>query len=320
MGQFFEKAYDEMMEIKENSIKESFEKPKVSIIVPAYNTEKYIYKCLLSLISQTLKEIEIIIINDGSTDSTPFIIKKFSDADGRIKVITQTNQKQGAARNRGTEIAKGEYIGFVDSDDWVDLNYFERLYRNASNRDSDIALATNVRIGKNKFKPRLNLQTVDKYTELQDKLDVCQQWKNECPTNKIYRKSYLDANNIQWPEGIYCEDKLFTIKAVYFANAVVTVPDVYYYYFDNPKSTVNYYARKHRKKLNNDKNNARRDVINFLKKQNAEVRDKDFWYVDTKSSVYLFGIVPIFTLKKSTKTVKGLLFGLLPVYINGGEP
>ena len=65
--------------------------------------------------------------------------------------------------------------------------------------------------------------------------------------------------------------------------------------------------------------NARRDVVCFLKRQNAEVRDKDFWYVDTNSSIYLFGIIPIFKLKKSTKTVKGLLFGLLPIYINGGK-
>lgn len=290
----------------------------VSIIVPVYNTEEYLQKCLNSLTNQTLKNIEIICVNDGSTDNSLKILQDNAIKDDRIKIINQENKKQGAARNAGMQVATGEYIGFVDSDDYVDLNYFERLYRNASSRDSDIALATNVRIGKNKFKLRLNLQTVEKYTKLQDKLDVCHQWKNECPTNKIYRKSYLDANNIQWPEGIYCEDKLFTIKAVYFANAVVTVPDVYYYYFDNPKSTVNTYSRRHKKQFNIDKNNARRDVVCFLKRQNAEVRDKDFWYVDTKSSIDLFEL-PIFTLKKSTKTSIGYLFGLVPVYINGGE-
>ena len=291
---------------------------KVSVIVPVYNTEEYLQKCLDSLTNQTLKNIEIICVNDGSTDNSLKILQDNAIKDDRIKIINQENKKQGAARNAGMQVATGEYIGFVDSDDYVDLNYFERLYRNASSRDSDIALATNVRIGKNKFKLRLNLQTVDKYTELQDKLDICQQWKNECPTNKIYRKSYLDANNIQWPEGIYCEDKLFTIKAVYFANAVVTVPDVYYYYFDNPKSTVNTYSRRHKKQFNIDKNNARKDVINFLKKQNVEVRDKDFWYVDTKSSIDLFEL-PIFTLKKSTKTSIGYLLGFIPVYVNGGE-
>lgn len=291
----------------------------VSVIVPVYNTEKFLQRCLDSLSDQTLKDIEIICINDGSTDNSLKILENNAQKDKRIKIVNQENKKQGAARNAGMQIATGEYIGFIDSDDWVDLTYFEKLFKTAKEYDSDIALATNVRIGKNKFKKRLNLESVKKYTELQDKLDICHQWRNECPTNKIYRKSYLDANNIQWPEGIYCEDKLFTIKAVYFANSIVTVPDVYYYYFENPKSTVNSCIKEHCKKLNIDKNNARRDVINFLKKQNAEVRDKDFWYVDTKSSVYLFGIVPIFTLKKSTKTTKGILFGFIPIFMCGGN-
>ena len=105
----------------------------VSVIIPAYNVEKYIAKCLDSLINQSLKDIEIIIIDDGSTDKTPFIIKDYANQDKRIKVIAQTNQKQGAARNRGLEAASGEYIGFVDADDWVDLNYFEKLYETAKN-------------------------------------------------------------------------------------------------------------------------------------------------------------------------------------------
>lgn len=151
----------------------------VSIIVPVYNTEEYLQKCLDSLTNQTLKNIEIICVNDGSTDNSLKILQDNAIKDDRIKIINQGNKKQGAARNAGMQVATGEYIGFVDSDDYVDLNYFERLYRIARNYDSDIALATNVRIGKNKFKLRLNLQTVDKYTELQDKLDVCQQWKNE---------------------------------------------------------------------------------------------------------------------------------------------
>ena len=270
--------------------------------------ENYLFKCLLSLIRQTLKEIEIICVNDGSTDNSENIIKMFAKEDSRIKLINQENKKQGAARNTGMQVATGEYIGFVDSDDYVDLNYFERLYRTAINYDSDIALATNVRIGKNKFKLRLNLQTVDKYTELQDKLDVCQQWKNECPTNKIYRKSYLDANNIQWPEGIYCEDKLFTIKAVYFANAVVTVPDVYYYYFDNPKSTVNTYSRRHKKQFNIDKNNARRDVIYFLREVNANIRNNNFWYVSKGWKI------PIWQ-KKEGINIKKLLVLNLPIFV-----
>lgn len=291
----------------------------VSIIVPVYNTEEYLQKCLDSLTNQTLKNIEIICVNDGSTDNSLKILQDNAIKDDRIKIINQENKKQGAARNAGMQVATGEYIGFVDSDDWVDLDFYEKLYIAAKKHNFDIALGTNVRAKKSINKNRLNITEEKEYTTVQEKFDVNIQWKNPCPTNKIYKRDLFISHNIQWSEGVYCEDKLFTIKAVYFANSIVTVPDVYYYYFDNPKSTVNSYARKHRKKLNIDKNNARRDVINFLKKQNAEVRDKDFWYIDTKSSIYLFGIIPIFKLRKSTKTSIGYLFGFVPVYVNGGE-
>ena len=100
---------------------------KVSVIIPAYNTENQITKCLNSVLNQTLKEIEIIVIDDGSTDNTLELINNFKLTDSRITVISQENKKQGAARNRGIEIAKGEYIGFVDSDDYIDRDYYEKL-------------------------------------------------------------------------------------------------------------------------------------------------------------------------------------------------
>ena len=121
--------------------------PKISVIIPAYNVEKYIEKCLLSVNLQTLKEIEIIVINDGSTDSTLSLILEFAKVDKRIKVINQENKKQGAARNEGLKIAKGEYIGYIDADDWIDIDYFEKLYFAAKKYDADIALANNIRVG-----------------------------------------------------------------------------------------------------------------------------------------------------------------------------
>ena len=118
---------------------------KVSVIVPVYNTEEYLEKCLNSLINQTLKEIEIICVNDGSTDNSGKILKQYAKRYPQVKVIEQQNLKQGAARNNGVKTATGEYIGYVDSDDWVDLDYFEKLYNTAKKYDSDIALATNIR-------------------------------------------------------------------------------------------------------------------------------------------------------------------------------
>lgn len=293
--------------IEKNCIKEAFENPKVSIIVPAYNTEKYIAKCLSSLIMQTLKEIEIVIINDGSTDKTLAVIEMFSKSDGRIKLINQENQKQGAARNNGTKAAIGEYIGFVDSDDWVDLDYFEKLYNAAKKYDSDIALATNVRTGNGKTKKRLNIEKEMFVTTLQERIDISNQVKNPCPTNKIYKRQMLIDNSIIWPEGVYCEDKLFTIQAIYYANGLVAVPDIYYYYFRNPNSTVNTKTKKTTK----DKNNAKLAVLEFLKEKKANIRDKDFWAI-TKE-VKLFNL-PIYTLKESLATKKGYLFSVIKIF------
>ncbi|MBQ2983385.1 MAG: glycosyltransferase family 2 protein [Candidatus Gastranaerophilales bacterium] len=290
------------LQLEEYCFKEPFMEPKVSIIVPAFNTEKYILKCLLSLIKQTLKEIEIIVVNDGSTDGTLSVIEKLSSLDARIKVINQENQKQGAARNRGMEIATGEYIGFVDSDDWVDLDYFEKLYLAAKKYNSDIALATNVRIGNGKTKKRLCIQKEEFVQTLQEKIDISQQANNPCPTNKIYSRKSLIDNNLFWSEGVYCEDKLFTMQAIYYANGLVCVPDVSYYYFRRPNSTVNSKA----KRLSKDKNNAKRAVLNFLKEKNVQIRDCDFWA--TKIEIRIFGVT-IFRIEESLQTTRVSILG-----------
>lgn len=283
---------------------------KVSIVVPIYNTQDYIKKCLESLVNQTLKDIEIICVNDGSTDNTMVIVNEFAKNDNRIKIIEQTNQKQGAARNNGMRSAQGEYIGFVDSDDWVDLNYYEKLYNSAKKYDTDIALAVNVRIGNGKTKKRLNIANEAVYTEIQDRFDVCNLAKNPCPTNKIYKKSLLDDNKITYPEGCYCEDKLFVIQAVYYAKNLVSVPGVNYYYYRNPHSTVNTRLKKHIKCLIEDKNNSKRAVLDFLKNNNAQLRDKEFWAIKKD---YRFLGLNLYRIKESLKTEKHLLFGIFPI-------
>lgn len=271
---------------------------KVSVIVPVYNTGKYISKCLESLTNQTLKDIEIICVNDGSTDNSLEILKNFADKDERIKIITQENKRQGAARNRGFEIATGEYIGYIDSDDWIDLDYFEKLYNAAKKYNSDIALATNVRIGNGKTKKRLDITKEEFVTSLQDKIDISHQVNNPCPTNKIYRRDMLLKNNITWPEGVYYEDKIYTIQALYYANGLVTVPQIKYYYFRNPKSTV----KTSSKKLTTDKENAKREVLNFLKSKDAKIRDGEFWAL--KKDIKLIFNIPLITIKESLYSEK----------------
>ena len=286
--------------------------PKLSIIIPVYNAEKYIRRCLNSLINQTLNDIEIICVNDGSTDNSMILMREIAKSDSRIKLIEQVHQKQGAARNNGMRVSKGEYIGFVDADDWVDLNFFEKLYNAAVKYGADIAFGTNVRIGNGKTKKRLNITGEYYCTALQDKFDICSLAKNPCPTNKIYKSEMLKSNIINWPEGCYCEDKLFVTKAVYYANGVVSVAGVNYYYFRNPNSTVNSRKLKHWIELNNDKKSSRRAVLQFLKEKNANIRDKEFWAI-TKEIMFMG--IPVYREKSSLHTKKTYFMN----YIKLGE-
>ena len=113
---------------------------KVSVIVPVYNVEKYLKDCLDSVVNQTLEDIEIICVNDGSTDNSLAILEEYAEKDSRIKIITQENKGLGGARNTGLYHANGEYISFIDSDDWIELNTFEELYNMSKNLDLDMLM------------------------------------------------------------------------------------------------------------------------------------------------------------------------------------
>ena len=111
---------------------------KVSVILPVYNVSDYLRQCMDSIVGQTLKDIEIICVDDGSTDDSLAILKEYEAKDQRVKVIQQANAGAGAARNKGLEIATGEYLSFLDSDDFVDVNMYEQLYLKAKAKDIDV--------------------------------------------------------------------------------------------------------------------------------------------------------------------------------------
>lgn len=112
--------------------------PKVSIIVPVYNVEKYLDRCMRSLLGQTLKDVEIIMVDDGSPDGCPALCDEYARRDARVKVIHKQNAGLGYARNTGLDVATGEYVAFVDSDDYVDLEMYEKLYVTAIRTESDV--------------------------------------------------------------------------------------------------------------------------------------------------------------------------------------
>lgn len=275
--------------------------PKLSIIVPVYNVEQYLDQCLSSLVNQTLKDIEIICVNDGSTDESNKILQKFASQDNRIKVFNQANQGQSVARNLAIQNAKGEYLGFVDSDDWVDLDYFEKLYNSAKQYDCDIACAGFKRCGKRE-KIKKSFSEIKVYSNIEDKLEIDNIPSHNYIWNKIYKR---EKWNFTFTPGRYYEDMALLIKIVYQSDKLVTVPDTYYYYRHNPFSTIAAKSSKHTA----DFRWAYDEVYKFAEEKNIKITKNSNYR--KKEFIKLFGIT-IFKVYHSHKFITYKLFGFIP--------
>lgn len=203
--------------------------PRVSVIVPVYNVQNYLRQCLDSLLSQELDNIEIICVDDGSSDDSPAILREYAAQDDRIRVITQKNSGAAAARNAGMAIAKGLYIGFVDSDDWVDANYYKTLYFEAKRHNADLARAPYRYFYPDKeVDDSLNKLLAAKY-ENKEPLNVNDH--TVIPCNAIYKRQYLVENNVNYDASVRnCEDVFFTARATYYAKKSIPVIGAYYHY------------------------------------------------------------------------------------------
>lgn len=213
---------------------------KVSIIIPIYNTEKYVSQCLESVLNQTLRDIEIICINDGSRDNSLRILQNYAQQDNRIVVVDIKNSGAGIARNKGLEIAKGEYIGFIDSDDWVSENYFEELYTLTKANNADMSATSKAVLWYSEDKADY------KYLGFNENETVCKTIEDKervvittgVTWNKIYRNSFLKKNNIKCYEikGCACEDNYFSVLSIILANTIIVTDTCEYYYRQNPES------------------------------------------------------------------------------------
>lgn len=240
---------------------------KVSVIVPVYNVEKYLARCLDSLINQTLKDIEIICINDGSSDSSSQILEKYSNNDTRITVINQENQGLSMARNNGIKQSNGKYLGFVDSDDWIDLDFFEKLYNAAEKHNCDIAAAGIIRLHKFNKKFHLKFENETVTNDINKKFELCDVPELSYVWNKIYKKEAFLKNGLIFEEGIFFEDVIMTPKILFYLGKLVTVPDTYYYYWRNPNSIV----ATRSEKVNNDSVYAHNKAAEFIKEHNIDI-------------------------------------------------
>lgn len=218
--------------------------PKVSVIVPVYNVEKYLWKCINSIMSQTLYDIEIICIDDGSTDDSGKILDEAAKIDSRVKVIHKENAGYGAAMNCGLEIARGEYIGIVESDDYILSNMFEVLYKTAANNNLDMIKSDAYYwIEKENFLSRFHTTFLDPfYDKVLDSLD--RNYFFEFYMNiwtGIYKKSFLTDNEIKFNEspGASYQDNGFWMQTCIYANRAMWLNRAFYYYRqDNPEASV----------------------------------------------------------------------------------
>lgn len=226
---------------------------KVSVIVPVYNVEKYLERCLDSLINQSLREIEIILIDDGSKDNSSKICDRYAERDSRIKVIHKQNQGLGMARNTGLDVAKGEYVVFVDSDDFVSTDAYKKMYDQIKRDGADMLIANyylyNTLNGNIKEVKAISSSKIVKLTEI--KKIACQivgvnpkekelddigmsVWKN------MYSRSFLEEHSIRFysEREFVSEDAIFHLMAIPKMKIITMTTEPYYYYCKNGEASL----------------------------------------------------------------------------------
>ncbi len=210
----------------------------VSIIVPVYNIENYLKECINSLLSQTYKNIEIILINDGSTDNSGTICNSYKKNSRIIKTINKPNNGVSSARNTGLKVAKGDYIMFVDSDDYVSENYIETFVNNIKEKSMVISsykeLFFNCTINHQIAKQKEVINNIEAINRLFERKSF-----GGYLWNKIFIKNIIDEHDLKFDESIHmCEDQLFVIQYLQYIKEVYLLPEIPYYYRMRKSSAV----------------------------------------------------------------------------------
>ncbi|WP_022791928.1 glycosyltransferase [Weissella halotolerans] len=241
--------------------------PKISVVVPTYNVRLYIRECIESILNQNFSEIEIIIVNDGSTDGSIEEIKDLILNDNRIKVINQKNQGLSAARNTGICVSNGDYISFIDSDDKISPNFLGNLYNVAEKENADIVRSSFCDINGNylkgwvadfKEKPGNGYDILEEFLDMNVSFVV---WSS------LYKTSWIKKNKLLFTPGILLEDCDFTVRAYLLANRIATSAERLYFYRVRPNSIL---TSNDAQKLSKSEAVIVSKFINMLTKTNNE--------------------------------------------------
>lgn len=222
--------------------------PKISVVIPCYNGENFIEKCIKSISAQTYNNLEIIIVNDGSTDNTETIIRNFSD--NRIKYIYQKNAGEAAARNTGIETATGEYIGFVDSDDYIEPEMYEKLFNALYFNNAEMTVANYNQIYADGTIKKAYSTMSGQIFDIQE--DILSYWIKVCasahPNNyvwsRLYKTELIMKSGIRFEKYVHSADTLFNFKLLPYINKCILVNEGLYNYVQRVGSGIHTVAIK----------------------------------------------------------------------------
>lgn len=290
--------------------------PFASVIVPVFNSEKYLKRCLDSLINQTEKNIEIIAVDDGSTDRSDVILNEYKSHYSNILMLTtEKHSMAGGARNKGLEAAQGRYIAFVDSDDWIDTGFIKAITTALESSDADIGVC-NV---KREYHSVLNSKYRYKYNEkntitgsfalsllsrsLEQDISI-----SSIVTNKIFKSSFIAEKQLFFLENSVNEDDVFTFKAISRASLISIVDNVSYHHFQRANSTSQNFSEKHITDLIDAFVEIRRDLDHQFM---FESKKEDYFYFFEKCLKFLLE-----TMRQSSISEEEVQKNILTLLLN----
>ena len=319
-------VYDDVLDCVDKDILDKFKfmeladeifnySPLISIIVPVYNSEEFLNKCLNSIITQTMDDIEVICINDGSSDSSLNILNYFRNVDYRVNIFSQENKGVALARNKGIEKANGEYVLFVDSDDWIEHTMCEELYSHAKHLNSDLVLFNASEINlENEFKERVYFPD-DSFDEDYEEFTFDYKFNKKLVLNyylvvwsKMYKKELV--KNIKFPNVPLFEDNQFHVESMLLANKISYFPKFLYHY---RKLNIN---SEQNSKVKSDKSLCVVDVFNGI----YEFLTKEKYFEEFKINFLIFTLTESKnTLNKIDDNYKLELMEKLKIFYNSLE-
>jgi CDP-glycerol glycerophosphotransferase len=257
----------------------------ISVIIPAYNAEKYVAQCIENLLFQTYKNLEIIVVDDGSTDFTAEIVKQYPT----VKYIYQKNNGNYSARNAGIGVATGDYIHFMDTDDLINLEFYEKMIEAAVRVQADIACCGFVFERFPSQTQKIDHSLVA--STIEDKLVLTNVNNYGACWRYIYRATLLKNKELRFEEGRAAFDRIFSLLAVFYANRVVSVPEAVYVYKNRKNSVTTNRKLKFVKKRHKDRRYAEKFLTDFAELHNFSLNRKQCYQ---HWNYKLFGL-PIFS-------------------------